>query len=1379
MTAMTAPPPDGMYITDEMLRREGYRTHPFSDDGQYVGSPKVRDASRHPSVPSACASSSPDDIPASPLATRPPSLPSGPSRPSLTRVVPSPSPLPPAAQPRDERERLGLLRRQLLLDSTPDSTLDALVQMCAAQFDVPVCLVSLVDDARQWFKANHGLPAEQTPRRESFCAWLLLPKDPKVLLVRDASADPRFANNPLVVGAPGIRFYAGVPLVVHGRKLGSLCLIDYVPHTDPNFFGEAETRRLMSVAKVVSGELAKPPADAWMRAAVETIREGVVLLDVTGAGAVGHDEEDTTRDEHPTEPSNAFDVSSGPSDTDSMDADDGPIDDDATANPRTGTRRRDGSNRRYDVRARESVIFVNAALRRAFGPRVAEEDLFGLDLVELLPGPAETTAKLRRASADLAREANRRRSSESDRCGDGRDDRNVPGSPLSRSRSHSRSRSLLADEDARMTRLDSLSRLIDEAGTSEDEEDDERRCLRLELDVDLHEGRRRLVLAFSHMPSNVVGRDVVLMNVRDVTREHESRRLLRAAKERSDAAVVAKSAFLANTSHEIRTPLNAIIAGSELLSEIPGMTPDQAELNDMVVRASKTLLSIVNDVLDFSKIEAEKVTLEDRPFVVESCVDLSLEMQSIKANAKRLVLNYVVDDSVPWRLVGDEMRLRQVVTNLISNAVKFTARGSVQLRVRALAPGEDPRAALRGGGGGGGGGGGASAPGASKRSRGGSAEDPSEDERGDADDSTVAAAAAVRRGGSRTSGLSLKAPRTGRRSVGSNVRAFGGSDAGSSYHGSEAGGAAEDDARVAGGSDAAADDDDLVTLLFEVVDTGAGISAKDQAKLFTSFTQVNATRTRREGGTGLGLAISMRLVRLMGGDMAVRSEGPGRGSTFAFTVRCRRGDPPRFADEVARHAPSPAAPLPVAGPLRGRRVLVVSTCESFAGAAHFLLSGSGLEATFLDAEGAARLLDGPDGWGDAVAALVDREFIPREAVDPFVEKAGEGGEGGGVGGGERGASAAAVPAAGSSVLASSTARDDGEDDDAATVAADAPYHDACNEYIHALHSAVERHADVRPMSAMVMTFSSPCVLSRLVALCAKPLIHRHFSRWVRDLAETHGDDPANEAANARWENEHLDVDGSNPDDDAAARHRDARGDDAATMDVASTRNADAGMGPGGVAAFRRRSGERSLGAGAGGGAGGGSSSGLSKLKRRGSLVNLAATESEADRFALMDLDADAKARVRVLMAEDNLINQKVAKKILQALGFNPKVVGDGSQALAAYVESVDADEPFDLILMDLQMPVMDGVEATRAIIEHAAGRLELGLPPPRVVALTADVASSVVRECKACGMYGFLSKPVERENILRVMEDAAAWVAGGREPKYDPHALWNRLQQFN
>ena len=187
---MAAPPPDGMYLTDETLRREGYRTHPLLRRRPVHR--LAQGARRSGHRPSRVRTHISDDD--SLFRTPPEPLPSAPFRPTLTRVVPLFLPSPTVAQPRDERERLGLLHRQLLLDTKPDSTLDALVEMCAAQFDVPVCLVSLVDGARQWFKANHGLPAAQTSRRESFCAWLLLPKDPKVLLVRDASADPRFAD---------------------------------------------------------------------------------------------------------------------------------------------------------------------------------------------------------------------------------------------------------------------------------------------------------------------------------------------------------------------------------------------------------------------------------------------------------------------------------------------------------------------------------------------------------------------------------------------------------------------------------------------------------------------------------------------------------------------------------------------------------------------------------------------------------------------------------------------------------------------------------------------------------------------------------------------------------------------------------------------------------------------------------------------------------------------------------------------------------------------------------------------------------------------------------------------------------------------------------
>ena len=104
--------------------------------------------------------------------------------------------------------------------------------MCAELFDIPVVLVSLLDSHRQWFKSRANFSVTETGRPESFCAWTLLPLDPKVLLVPDARKDPRFSENPLVVGEPNIRFYAGAPLLVDGFKLGTLCLIDFEPHPE-------------------------------------------------------------------------------------------------------------------------------------------------------------------------------------------------------------------------------------------------------------------------------------------------------------------------------------------------------------------------------------------------------------------------------------------------------------------------------------------------------------------------------------------------------------------------------------------------------------------------------------------------------------------------------------------------------------------------------------------------------------------------------------------------------------------------------------------------------------------------------------------------------------------------------------------------------------------------------------------------------------------------------------------------------------------------------------------------------------------------------------------------------------------------------------------
>ncbi|MET0209459.1 MAG: GAF domain-containing protein [Burkholderiaceae bacterium] len=133
--------------------------------------------------------------------------------------------------PADEPERLAALRELLLLDTPPEARFDRIVQFAAAEFDVPIALLSLVDAERQWFKAKVGLDVCETSREVSFCAHAISREG--LFVIEDALADERFFDNPLVTGAPAIRFYAGAPLRLAAgtSAVGTLCLIDLVPRT--------------------------------------------------------------------------------------------------------------------------------------------------------------------------------------------------------------------------------------------------------------------------------------------------------------------------------------------------------------------------------------------------------------------------------------------------------------------------------------------------------------------------------------------------------------------------------------------------------------------------------------------------------------------------------------------------------------------------------------------------------------------------------------------------------------------------------------------------------------------------------------------------------------------------------------------------------------------------------------------------------------------------------------------------------------------------------------------------------------------------------------------------------------------------------------------
>jgi two-component system sensor histidine kinase/response regulator len=640
--------------------------------------------------------------------------------------------------PENEAARLEALRSYNVLDTSPEAAFDDLVRLAAHICGTPMAYISLVDSSRQWFKAKVGDEAAETPREISFCGHAILQQG--LMVVGDALEDERFATNPLVTGEPKIRFYAGAPLLTpKGQPIGTICVADREPRSLTPEQGQAleilsrqviqqlelrrnlaELEHTVAERRRAEGHLAVQFAAALVLAESATLRDAAPKILRTICETLGWEYGAVWRVDRSARVLRFLESWTAPTlrfaEFEAMSRQ---------------TRFASGIGLPGEVWAAGRPVWIPNVVEHANFPRAplaAKEGLraaLGLPILlgtEILGVIELFSREVRPPNEDLLRLM----STIGSQIGQFMERRRAE-EELDRFFTVSLDMLCIADLNGYFKRLNPAWERV--LGFSREEllgrpyiefvHPDDREStlaegdkLRAGVKTVSFENRYRCRdgsyrwLLWTATP--VGSQELIYTAARDITerkqaeedlkcyaRELEAAKLiqeenaarlaqlvkeLEAAKHRAENATRAKSEFLANMSHEIRTPMNAIMGMTDLALDTR-LTREQREYLDDVKGSSHALLELIDDILDFSKIEARRLELEAVDFALRDTLDDATKVLAVRAQQKGLELACHVPPDVPDALAGDPGRLRQIVVNLIGNAIKFTEKGEVVVRV--------------------------------------------------------------------------------------------------------------------------------------------------------------------------------------------------------------------------------------------------------------------------------------------------------------------------------------------------------------------------------------------------------------------------------------------------------------------------------------------------------------------------------------------------------------------------------------------------------------------------------------------------------------------------------------------------------------------------